>query len=105
MTDLATAVPVFRLRRPFDLDRLDDHVSWCLQMSETPLPLRAKAALALRIWALYPRVLAGLRREQLPRSSPASAGRAAPARRTPPRGSRTRSTGASGWARAGRAAS
>jgi hypothetical protein len=35
-------------------------------VSETPLPLRAKAALALRIWALYPRVLAGLRREQLP---------------------------------------
>jgi Transglutaminase-like superfamily len=35
-------------------------------VSEAPLPLRAKAALALRIWALYPRVLAGLRREQLP---------------------------------------
>ena len=35
-------------------------------MSETPLPLWAKAALALRIWTLYPRVLAGLRREQLP---------------------------------------
>lgn len=35
-------------------------------MSEAPLPLRAKAVLALRIWALYPRVLVGLRREQLP---------------------------------------
>ena len=35
-------------------------------MSEAPLPLRAKAALVVRIWALYPRVLAGLRREQLP---------------------------------------
>jgi Transglutaminase-like superfamily len=35
-------------------------------VSEAPLPLRAKAGLALRIWALYPRVLAGLRREQLP---------------------------------------
>jgi hypothetical protein len=35
-------------------------------VSEAPLPLRAKAALALRIWALYPRVLVGLRREQLP---------------------------------------
>lgn len=35
-------------------------------MSEAPLPVRAKARLALRIWTLYPRVLAGLRREQLP---------------------------------------
>ena len=35
-------------------------------MSEAPLPFRAKASLALRIWTLYPRVLAGLRREQLP---------------------------------------
>lgn len=35
-------------------------------MSEAPLPLRAKAVLALRIWALYPRVLVGLRRQQLP---------------------------------------
>lgn len=35
-------------------------------MSEAPLPLRAKADLALRIWALYPRVVVGLRREQLP---------------------------------------
>jgi hypothetical protein len=34
--------------------------------SEAPLRLRAKAGLALRIWALYPRVLLGLRREQLP---------------------------------------
>jgi hypothetical protein len=30
------------------------------------LSLPAKARLALRIWALYPRVLVGLRREQLP---------------------------------------
>ena len=30
VTDLATAVPVFRLRRPLDLDRLDDHVSLVL---------------------------------------------------------------------------
>jgi hypothetical protein len=35
-------------------------------VSEPPIPLRAKAGLALRIWALYPRVLVGLRREQLP---------------------------------------
>ena len=35
-------------------------------MSEAPLPLRAKAALALRIWALLARVLVGLRREPLP---------------------------------------
>jgi Transglutaminase-like superfamily len=35
-------------------------------VSEPPLSVRAKAVLALRIWALYPRVLVGLRREQLP---------------------------------------
>jgi len=35
-------------------------------VSEAPLPLRAKAALALRIWALLARVLVGLRREPLP---------------------------------------
>jgi hypothetical protein len=35
-------------------------------VSEAPLPLAAKARLALRIWALYPRVLVGLRRERLP---------------------------------------
>lgn len=35
-------------------------------MSEAPLPLHAKAGLALRIWSLYPRVVVGLRREQLP---------------------------------------
>lgn len=35
-------------------------------MSEAPLSLPAKAGLALRVWALYPRVLVGLRREQLP---------------------------------------
>lgn len=35
-------------------------------MSEAPLPLRAKAGLALRIWSLYPRVVLGLRRERLP---------------------------------------
>lgn len=35
-------------------------------MPEAPLPLRAKAALALRIWALLVRVLVGLRREPLP---------------------------------------
>jgi hypothetical protein len=39
---------------------------WCSPVSEGPLPLPAKAGLALRIWALYPRVLLGLRREQLP---------------------------------------
>lgn len=30
VTDLAAAVPAFRLRRPLDLDRLDDHVSLVL---------------------------------------------------------------------------
>jgi Transglutaminase-like superfamily len=35
-------------------------------VSEAPLALRAKAGLALRIWALYPRVVVGLRRERLP---------------------------------------
>jgi hypothetical protein len=35
-------------------------------VSEAPLPLRAKAALALRIWALLARVLVGLRRQPLP---------------------------------------
>ena len=39
---------------------------WCSPVSEAPLSFRAKARLALRIWFLYPRVLAGLRREQLP---------------------------------------
>ena len=39
---------------------------WCSRVSEAPLSFRAKAGLALRIWFLYPRVLAGLRREQLP---------------------------------------
>ena len=38
----------------------------CSQVSEAPLPLRAKAGLALRIWALYPRVVVALRRERLP---------------------------------------
>jgi transglutaminase superfamily protein len=40
--------------------------TWCCPVSEPPLSRRAKAGLALRIWALYPRVLVGLRREQLP---------------------------------------
>lgn len=35
-------------------------------MSEPSLPLHAKAALAVRIWALLARVLVGLRREPLP---------------------------------------
>jgi hypothetical protein len=34
-------------------------------VSGAPLPLRAKAALALRIWLLYPRVVVAIRREQL----------------------------------------
>lgn len=35
-------------------------------MSEPPLSLGAKTGLALRIWSLYPRVLVGLRRQELP---------------------------------------
>jgi hypothetical protein len=35
-------------------------------MPDAPLPLRAKAVLAVRIWALLVRVLVGLRREPLP---------------------------------------
>jgi Transglutaminase-like superfamily len=35
-------------------------------VSEAPLSLPGKAGLALRIWSLYPRVVLGLRREQLP---------------------------------------
>lgn len=35
-------------------------------MSEQPLSPGAKARLALRVWALLPRVLLGLRRERLP---------------------------------------
>jgi len=35
-------------------------------MSEPPLGPAAKAALAVRIWALLPRVLVGLRRDPLP---------------------------------------
>jgi hypothetical protein len=35
-------------------------------VSEAPLTLRAKVRLALRIWSLYPRIVAGLRREPLP---------------------------------------
>jgi hypothetical protein len=35
-------------------------------VSEAPLPLRAKAELAVRIWSLYPRVVVALRREELP---------------------------------------
>jgi hypothetical protein len=35
-------------------------------VSEAPLPLRAKAGLAVHIWALGARVLIGLRREPLP---------------------------------------
>jgi hypothetical protein len=38
----------------------------CSPVSEAPLSLRAKTALALRIWALLARVLVGLRREPLP---------------------------------------
>jgi hypothetical protein len=30
VADLAGAVPAFRLRRPLDLDRLDDHVALVL---------------------------------------------------------------------------
>lgn len=40
--------------------------TWCSPVSEPPLSTRAKTGLALRIWTLYPRVLVGLRREQLP---------------------------------------
>jgi Transglutaminase-like superfamily len=40
--------------------------TWCSLVSEAPLALRSKAALALRIWALLARVLVGLRREPLP---------------------------------------
>jgi hypothetical protein len=39
---------------------------WCSPVSEAPLSLPGKAGLALRIWSLYPRVVVGLRREQLP---------------------------------------
>jgi hypothetical protein len=39
---------------------------WCSPVSEAPLSLPSKAGLALRIWSLYPRVVVGLRREQLP---------------------------------------
>jgi hypothetical protein len=35
-------------------------------VSEPPLSLGAKTGLALRIWSLYPRVLVGLRRQELP---------------------------------------
>jgi hypothetical protein len=35
-------------------------------VSEPPLSVAAKAGLALRVWSLYPRVLVGLRREELP---------------------------------------
>lgn len=35
-------------------------------MPERPLSLGAKAGLALRVWALLPRILLGLRRERLP---------------------------------------
>jgi len=40
--------------------------AWCSPVSEASLPLRAKVALALRIWALVARVVLGLRREPLP---------------------------------------
>jgi len=50
-------------------------------VSDPGLSLRAKAGLALRIWALYPRVLVGLRREPLP-SYVASLGRAQRGRRS-----------------------
>ena len=39
---------------------------WCSLVPEPPLSFSAKAGLALRVWLLYPRVLVGLRRAQLP---------------------------------------
>jgi Transglutaminase-like superfamily len=68
-------------------------------VSEAPLSRRAKAALALRIWRLYPRVVLGLRREQLP-AFVARLGQ--PGRRRPPHSPARLSRAVDGSLRLGR---